>query len=293
MRRTILAVALGTNFWLAGAVAAAAQVVPDAPRPQERAQQPQAWLLPIPGERLRMHAYVFRPPGAGPFRLAVINHGSIQAGDVREKYRMPDYPLATQWFLQRGYAVVLPQRPGHGETGGPYFEDQGMCEDPDYRQSGLRTADSIAAAIDDLRAQPFVQSSGVVVVGQSAGGWGAIALASRNLPSVAAVVNFAGGRGGRSDNRPNNNCAPDRLVTAAAEFGRTAHTPTLWFYSQNDSYFAPQLSGRMADAFRAAGGSVDYHLLPPSGSEGHLLITSRDAAALWSPILAKFLAASE
>ncbi len=293
MRRKVLAAAMVAGLWLACAAAAAAQAVAEPRGPEDSAQQRQLWLLPIPGERLRMHAYVFRPPGPGPFRLAVINHGSIQAADMREKYRMPDYPVVTQWFLARGYAVVVPQRPGHGETGGPYFEDQGMCEDPDYRQAGLRTADSIAAAIDDMRAQPFVQGDGVVVVGQSAGGWGALAIASRNLPGVAAVINFAGGRGGRSNGHPNSNCAPDQLITTAAEFGRTAHTPTLWIYSRNDSYFGPKLSRRMADAFRAAGGSIDYHLLPPSGTEGHLLINSPDAAALWSPILTSFLAATE
>jgi dienelactone hydrolase len=293
MRRKIPTAAIGAGLWLAGALAAAAQPLPEPHTLPTSAPQPQLWMLPIPGERVRMHTYVFRPPGSGPFPLAVINHGSIQAGDVREKYRMPEYPLATQWFLARGYVVVLPQRPGHGETGGPYFEDQGMCQDPDYRVSGLRTADSIEAAIDDMRALPFVQGTGVVVVGQSAGGWGALALASRNQPGVAAVVNVAGGRGGRSDNRANNNCVPERLVTTAADFGRTAHTPTLWLYSQNDTYFAPKLSRRMADAFRAAGGNVDYHLLPPAGTEGHFLLNSPDAAALWSPILARFLATTE
>ena len=293
MIRKVLAAAIGVGIWFACVAAATAQTVPEPQSAEDRAQDRQLWLLSIPGERVRMHAYVFRPPGLGPFRLAVINHGSIQAQDVREKYRMPNYPLATQWFLEHGYAVVLPQRPGHGETGGPYFEDQGMCVDPDYRQSGLRTAGSIEAAIDDMRAQPFVQRSGVVVVGQSAGGWGALALASRNLPSVAAVVNFAGGRGGRSDNRPNTNCAPDRLVTTAADFGRTARTPTLWFYAENDTYFGPKLSRRMADAYRSTGGNVDYHLLPPSGTEGHLLIYSRDAATVWGPTLTKFLATIE
>jgi len=293
MRRKVLAGAIGAGLWLACAASAAAQTAPQPQTPEDLAQHRQLWLLSIPGERVRMHAYVFRPPGPGPFPLAVINHGSIQAGPVREKYRMPEYSIATQWLLDRGYAVVLPQRPGHGETGGPYFEDQGMCEDPDYRQSGVRTADSIVAAIDDMRAQPFVQRTGVVVVGQSAGGWGGLALASRNLPSVAAVINFAAGRGGRSNNRPNNNCAPDRLVTAAAEFGRTARTPTLSFYAENDTYFGPKLSKQMADAFRSAGGNIEYHLLPPSGTEGHLIIYSRDAAALWEPIVTRFLATIE
>src|SRR5262249_30049154 len=87
MTRKILAAAIGAGIWLASAVLAAAQAVPQPQTAEDRAEDRQLWLLSIPGERLRMHAYVFRPPGPGPFRLAVINHGSIQAGDVREKYR--------------------------------------------------------------------------------------------------------------------------------------------------------------------------------------------------------------
>src|SRR5262249_47510441 len=155
----------------------------------------QLWLLPIPGERLLMHAAVLRPPGPGPFPLAVINHGSIQSQEIRQTYELREYPLVSQWFLDRGYAVVLPLRPGHGETGGPYFEDQGRCDTPDYSRAGRRTADSIEAALAYMKAQPFVRRSGIVVVGHSAGGWGALALASRNPRAVEAVINFAGGRG--------------------------------------------------------------------------------------------------
>jgi pimeloyl-ACP methyl ester carboxylesterase len=78
-------------------------------------------------------------------------------------------------------------------------------------------------------------------------------------------------------------------VAAAGDFGRTARIPTLWIYAQNDVYFAPALSKRLGEAFRDAGGNVEYHLLPPVGENGHLLINSVPAAALWGPIIANFL----
>jgi dienelactone hydrolase len=137
--------------------------------------------------------------------------------------------------------------------------------------------------------QPFVKKAGIIVVGQSAGGWGALALASKNPSGVKAVINFAGGRGGRSYDRPNNNCAPDRLVATAHTFGSTARIPTLWLYAINDSYFAPKLSKRMANAFRAAGGRAEYHRLPALGSDGHRLIEMREAVAVWAPIVQEFL----
>src|SRR5262249_34325417 len=153
---------------------------------------------------------------------------SIQSQEIRQTYELREYPLVSQWFLDRGYAVVLPLRPGHGETGGPYFEDQGRCDTPDYSRAGRRTADSIEAALAYMKAQPFVRRSGIVGVGHSAGGWGALALASRTPRAVEAVINFAGGRGAYVGPGPNSNCAPDRLIATAGEFGRTARIPTLW-----------------------------------------------------------------
>ena len=66
--------------------------------------------------------------------------------------------------------------------------------------------------------------------------------------------------------------------------------PTLWLYAQNDSYFGPDLSRRMADAFRAAGGPADYRLLPPDGDDGHYLIYSGSAERTWGPIVEHFVA---
>ena len=291
MRRVVLAPLVGLLIVLAFAARpAVGQQIPGPQGPEEGISRRQLWLLSLPGERMLMRALVFRPPGAGPFPLAVINHGSAQNAEHRARAPLPEYGIASRWFLDRGYAVVVPQRPGHGETGGPYLEDQGRCETADYHGSGLATADSIQAAIDDMTAEPFVRKSGVVVVGLSAGGWGSLALASRNPKMVTAVINIAGGRGGRADDKPENNCAPDRLVAAAGEFGLAARIPTLWLYSENDSYFAPALSRRMYETFRNTGGSAEYRLLPPFGADGHLLINSSDAFVLWAPIIAKFLA---
>jgi dienelactone hydrolase len=259
--------------------------------PEQHPGRRQLWLLPLRGQSMLMRATLLRPEGMGPFPLVVINHGSVQNADRRAKFRMPEYRVAARWFLDRGYAVLLPQRPGHGETGGPYLENQGGCDDPDFHAAGLATADSIQSAIDYMTSQLFIRRTGVVVVGQSAGGWGALALASRNPGSVKAVINVAGGRGGRAGGKANRNCAPDRLVSAAQRFGATARIPTLWFYSENDSYFAPWLAQRMVEAFRNAGGRAEYHRLPPIGEDGHRFISMDEAVLLWAPTVEKWLAA--
>ncbi len=257
--------------------------------PESGPARRQLWHIPAAHPSVMMRAHVFRPKGAGPFPLVVINHGSSQNPERRQLAAIPDFALAAHWFVERGFAVVVPQRPGHGETGGPYLEDQGGCEDADFLAAGIRTADSIRAAMRFMLGQPFVQKSGVVVVGQSAGGWGALALARHNPPEVRAVVNVSGGRGGRAYNRDNNNCAPARLEATAAEYGRGARVPTLWLYGQGDRFFGPDLARRLAAAFASGGGKAEFHLLPDFGAQGHDLLGSRDALPVWGPIVARFL----
>ncbi|MBC7018363.1 prolyl oligopeptidase family serine peptidase, partial [Salmonella enterica] len=71
------------------------------------------------------------------------------------------------------------------------------------------TAEEISAATNFMRRQSFIKPDGVVVVGHSAGGWGALALASE--PDVSAIIVFAAGRGGRANDFPNQICAPHTL----------------------------------------------------------------------------------
>ena len=247
-------------------------------------------MIPSPVAGVAMHAALYLPAGKGPFPLAVVNHASEEDADRRALMKPPSFPVVTEWFLTRGYAVLLPERPGHGATGGPYLEEQGPCDRADYVAAGNGAADSIAAAIAYAIKDPAIRRDGVIVVGSSAGGWGALALAARNPPGMRAVINFSGGRGGHNNDRPLANCSPDRLVAAAGTFGRTARVPTLWLYAANDTYFPPDLSRRMAEAFRKAGGKVEYHLFPPVGQEGHALIHAPLDVAPWPPVVTQFLA---
>jgi len=45
----------------------------------------------------------------------------------------------------------------------------------------------------------------------------------------------------------------------------------------------------MHNAFTAAGGKAEYHLLPAFGNDGHFMIDSADAVPLWAPLVSQFL----
>jgi dienelactone hydrolase len=280
---------IGNDGGSSGPAAAAAGTLAGPQGAEEGAGRKQLWLIPSPQSGRMMRATLYRPAGDGPFPLAIVNHGSDQDIHARARMGMPQFETITNWLVARGYAVLLPQRPGHGETGGSYLEDQGNCAAPNYIGAGERTADSIEAAIAFMTTQPFIKPKGVIVVGHSAGAWGGLALAARNPKNVSAIVNFAGGRGGRNRGQADANCAPDRLVAAAGTFGRTARIPTLWLYAENDSYFPPPLARRMADAYMAAGGKAEFRLLRRLGEEGHFYIKGEGEQAGWAAPLGTFL----
>jgi dienelactone hydrolase len=249
----------------------------------------QPWLVPSPDPDTAARAVVYRPPGDGPFRLAVIAHASTQNVLRRAQMPQPEYRALAAFLVARGFAVLVPERPGHGATGGRYLEDQGGCDEADYVRAGRATADSIASALAFLRQQSFIRPDGAVVVGHSAGGWGALALAGENPAGVAAVIAFAPGRGGHANDFPNQVCAPHTLMSAAVEFGKNARVPVTWLVAANDSYFSPDLSRRLADAFRAGGDRMDFHVLAPSGSEGHWLAEGEAGVKIAGPELDRAL----
>lgn len=232
-----------------------------------------------------------RFPDDRPAPLMVLNHGSPANSSQRpgmKPYACDSEPAG--WFLARGYVVAMPMRRGYGETSGPWLEEYGRCSDPDFYRGGLPAAEDIHSAVQYLEKLPYVQPGRTVIVGQSAGGWGSLAYSSRNPQGIVAIVNFAGGRGGWAGNQPNTNCVPDRLVAGAGKYGETARVPTLWIYAENDSFFAPAISRAMHARYTAAGGRAEFHLLPPWDRDGHGFLNGRGAAALWGPLVERFLA---
>src|ERR1700738_4397940 len=194
----------------------------------------QQWLVPSPDPGTPAHAILFRPPGDGPFRLALIAHATTQNVLRRAQMPQPEYRALAAFLVARGFAVLVPERLGHGATGGRYLEDQGGCDEADYARSGRATADEIKAALDYLREQSFIRQDGAIIVGHSAGAWGALAIAGDNLKGVSSIIAFAPGRGGHANDFPNKVCAPHTLLSTAAEFGRSARVPVTWLVAAND-----------------------------------------------------------
>jgi dienelactone hydrolase len=259
--------------------------------PEGQRMREQLWVLPGGDSSIPLRATIFRPREAEISNerhpLVVINHGTSETS--RLSMSMPVYYWLSRWFVERGFVVVLPQRRGHGATGGELTEAVGDCAHPDHYRSGLIAAEDVAAATRYMAEQPFVDAGRILVVGVSTGGWASLALAAQSPSLARVVINFAGGRGGHAGGKAHEVCGAKELIRAAHDYGRTARAPTLWLYAKNDSYFAPDLAKRMAGAWQEAGGSAVLEQLPSYGRDGHDLADDRAGWDLWGAALTRFL----
>lgn len=261
------------------------------PQPRDRSLNEEVWLVdrPIPAGAsgagsdgmgrprtaiaagsVNLQVTVFRPPGAGPFPVVVINHGKERGEPhLQERAR---FPVAAREFVERGYLVVLPMRQGFVGSGGTY--DSHGC---DLVANALDQAADIRAALARVLATPEADPRSILVIGQSHGGLATLAFGTLNQPGVRALVNMAGGL--HNDGCPD---WQDDLVHAMQVFGQRATVRSLWFYGDNDSYFPAPLARRMFDAYRDAGGPARLIAFGqwPDG-DAHRMFASPAGRAVW------------
>lgn len=238
----------------------------------------------IDGTAYQLAARVYRPAGSGPFPLVVINHGTPP-----DKSKFPTVQLgfvrAAAWFVDHGYMVVTALRPGFGTSSGSYLEAAGRCRDENYVAAGEKTAAVESAIVTAAAKLPDADPRRIVVVGQSAGGFGAIALADAPPPGVVGVISFAGGRGG--DGQEHICGGEDRLIAAEGHFGAGNRVPQLWLYATNDHFFRRDLAHGMYDAYsRASTPPVTFVGLPPFGDDGHKTFAKADPSVWERPVSA-------
>nr|WP_229423691.1 CocE/NonD family hydrolase [Massilia frigida] len=225
-----------------------------------------------------MQTTVFRPNGAGPFPLLIINHGK-ESGEPRKQVRERFIYMATA-FVKRGYAVLVPMRRGFAGSTGNYA-DHGC----NMTANGYAQVSDVRDTIDFARRQNWVDPGRIVVAGQSYGGLATIALGTREVPGVRGLINFAGGLrddADRCDWRA-------QLVHAFATYGASNKIPSLWMYGVNDSLFGPDLVARMHAAFERAGGKARLVEFGAFKRDAHGMAASRDGAGIWWRETERFL----
>lgn len=233
-----------------------------------------------------LEALLIRPAGNGPWPLALISHGAPRDGSTRATMSVNTLHRQGIEFARRGFASLILMRRGYGTSGGAYAENSGPCENRNYLRSGRESATDLQAAVQAMKSRSDVTTDRFIAVGISAGGFASIALSADPPPGLAAVLNFAGGRGSRDEDDV---CDEDALVHAFAAFGKTSRVPTLWIYAENDKFFWPELAHRMHKAFTGAGGRAQFIDAAAFGEDGHRLFSG--GVAIWTPMVDDFLRA--
>ena len=215
----------------------------------------------------------FRPAGAGPFPVVIVNHGR-RAENCAEPPRFRFLKIVRFW-VRRGFAVVVPTRLGYGETGiEPDPEAGGPCAAKNYQPMLEAGIVQTQAAIAFARTQPWADVSRIVLVGQSVGGFITVAAAGRRLPGVVAAINFAGGSGGNPKDRPGSRAgrnasrrrSPPPVARPACR--RCSSTPRTTASGER------RWPRAWHAAYVAAGGRARLIAAPPTGEDGHHFINT-------------------
>jgi predicted acyl esterase len=93
------------------------------------AQETRIVPVTVDGQDVRLQMRTYLPAATGPLPTLVFNHGSTGSGrDTNLFARSIDFPALAQFFVGRGWAVVMPMRRGRGGSEGDY--DQGFAPKP-------------------------------------------------------------------------------------------------------------------------------------------------------------------
>lgn len=221
---------------------------------------------------------IYKPDGEGPFPVAIINHGKAP-GDSRFQGRYRP-AIAARYFLERGYAVIVPMRQGFSKSSGSYIG--GGCN---VESNGRAQAEDVKAVLDHVVAQNWADKTRMIVLGQSHGGWTTLAFGVLDYPGVKALVNFAGGLRQESCLAWESN-----LARGAAEYAKQTSVPSLWFYGDNDSFFNTPTYTAMFEKYTSAGGKAKLIAFGTFGSDSHSMFGARAGIPIWQPEVTKLLA---
>ncbi len=234
------------------------------------------------GNPIRLETVIFKPPGPGPFPLAVFNHGSIGRYATPGLVKQTWVSLEVADFLNKqGWLVAFPQRRGRGKSDGLYEEERNSFGDTDRAVSGAdRALTDVNAAIAVLRRRQDVGPGPVLIGGQSRGGVLSIAYAGMHPEQIMGVINFVGGWFGEK-------YAGAELVNQTLfERGARYHQPTIWLYGQGDIYYSIDHSRKNFAAFEKAGGQGKFIEFDVPSDVGHNVIHYPD---LWAGPIGDYL----
>ncbi len=233
------------------------------------------FFIPSLEPNVLLEVVAAKPSSSGPFPTVVFNHGSTGRGQNKTLYSRTVAPeILANYFVERGWLALFPQRRGRGKSGGAYGEGlsldgSGYSCDADVAIAGFeRAIEDVDAVVNHLRDRSDVDQQKLVIGGVSRGGILAIAYAGMRSGTFCGSINFNGGWLGRG-------CQQHELVNPLLfERGALGGAPTLWLHGKADQYYSIEHCRANFDRFQSAGGRGKFVAAPM----GHALMFK---PALW------------
>lgn len=210
--------------------------------------------MTFPSGEIKLHGFLYKPAGDGPFPAVLYNHGSEREPGAK--------PAIGNFFADKGYLLFMPHRRGHG------LSPADRQVDALYHQGskGIVALHEIhiedtAAAARYLRGRSDVESDRVAVAGCSYGGIQTVLAAEKGIGLKTAIafapaaISWAG-----------SNSLQARLKRAV----RQAVMPILFLQAENDYNLAP--TSVLAKEMEDSGKPHKRVIFPPYGKtreDGH------------------------
>jgi dienelactone hydrolase len=217
----------------------------------------------------------------------LFSHGRAGTDQERANFGRSSEKRNSEYFISKGFVVILPTRIGYGVSGGPDAEYSGPCGNKNYLEAIKVAVDQSKQVLNEVLDLSYIDRSKGIAVGQSVGGFTTIGLSAENIPGLKGAINFAGGNGGEPIKSPERPCGDHVIKDTFAKYGTLNKVPTLWLYSVNDKFWGEQLPKDWFAAFQKAGGRGQFINLPAYKEDGHSIFRGNPDA--WKNDFEKFI----
>jgi dienelactone hydrolase len=217
----------------------------------------------------------------------LFSHGRAGTDQERGKFGRSSEKRNSEYFVSKGFTVILPTRIGYGVSGGPDADYSGACGNKNYLEARKAGIDQSKQVLNHVFDFSYIDRTKGIVVGQSVGGFTTIGLSAENISGLKGAINFAGGDGGDPIKSAEKPCGDYLIKDTFAKYGASNKVPTLWLYSVNDKFWGEQLPKDWFAAFQKAGGKGQFVSLPAYKEDGHSIF--RGDLNAWKNDFEKFI----
>ena len=230
---------------------------------------------------------IWRDDSVKKLPYLLFSHGRAGTDQERGKFGRSSEKRNSEYFVSKGFAVILPTRIGYGVSGGPDADYSGACGNKNYLEARKVAIDQSKQVLNHVFDFSYIDRTKGIVVGQSVGGFTTIGLSAENISGLKGAINFAGGDGGDPIKSAEKPCGDYLIKDTFVNYGASNKVPTLWLYSVNDKFWGEQLPKDWFAAFQKSGGKGQFISLPAYKEDGHSIF--RGDLNAWKNDFEKFI----